>query len=71
MPKTIWARWRWLSDRLELLVLWIVTCMAEITAVGVYMGVWFPGVSSWSPGAVGTGDHGLGQFHCRQGLWGI
>ena len=21
--------------------------MAEITAVGVYMGVWFPGVSSW------------------------
>jgi AAT family amino acid transporter len=27
--------------------LWIVTCMAEITAVGVYMGVWFPGVSSW------------------------
>lgn len=22
--------------------LWIVTCMAEITAVGVYMGVWFP-----------------------------
>ncbi|MEN9985819.1 MAG: hypothetical protein RI925_1321 [Pseudomonadota bacterium] len=27
--------------------LWIVTCMAEITAVGVYMGMWFPGVPSW------------------------
>ncbi len=27
--------------------LWIVTCMAEITAVGVYMGVWFPDVPHW------------------------
>ena len=27
--------------------LWLVTCMAEITAVGVYMGVWYPGVPSW------------------------
>ncbi len=27
--------------------LWIVTCMAEITAVGVYMKVWFPSSPSW------------------------
>ncbi|KDB08230.1 amino acid permease-associated region [Burkholderia sp. lig30] len=26
---------------------WIVTCMAEITAVGVYMHMWFPGVANW------------------------
>ncbi|MDN0082780.1 amino acid permease [Crenobacter sp. SG2305] len=27
--------------------MWIVTCMAEITAVAVYMGVWFPGTPGW------------------------
>ncbi|WP_035351336.1 amino acid permease [Fictibacillus gelatini] len=27
--------------------LWIVTCMAEITAVGVYMQLWFPNVPKW------------------------
>lgn len=27
--------------------LWIVTCMAEITAVGVYMEHWFPGTPRW------------------------
>ncbi len=27
--------------------LWIVTCLAEITAVAIYMGVWFPDVSPW------------------------
>jgi amino acid transporter, AAT family len=27
--------------------LWIVTCMAEITAVGVYMHVWYPAVPNW------------------------
>ncbi|MCP3763579.1 alanine permease AlaP [Domibacillus sp. A3M-37] len=27
--------------------LWVVTCMAEITAVGVYMGLWFPDVPAW------------------------
>ncbi|WP_175685618.1 amino acid permease [Burkholderia anthina] len=26
---------------------WIVTCMAEITAVGVYMHMWVPGVPNW------------------------
>ncbi|VVE22974.1 amino acid permease [Pandoraea anhela] len=26
---------------------WIVTCMAEVTAVGVYMHLWFPGVPTW------------------------
>ena len=27
--------------------LWVVTCMAEITAVGIYMGFWFPDVPHW------------------------
>ncbi|NRD78315.1 amino acid permease [Bacillus sp. BRMEA1] len=27
--------------------LWVVTCMAEITAVGVYMQYWFPNTSGW------------------------
>ena len=27
--------------------LWVATCMAEITAVGIYMGYWFPGVPQW------------------------
>ncbi|WP_026692265.1 amino acid permease [Peribacillus kribbensis] len=27
--------------------LWIVTCMAEITAVGKYMDLWIPGVPHW------------------------
>ncbi|MBM7693098.1 AAT family amino acid transporter [Peribacillus deserti] len=27
--------------------LWVVTCMAEITAVGIYMEFWFPGTPRW------------------------
>jgi AAT family amino acid transporter len=27
--------------------MWLVTCVAEITAVGIYMGVWFPAVPQW------------------------
>lgn len=27
--------------------LWVVTCMAEITAVGIYMKYWFPDVPTW------------------------
>ena len=27
--------------------LWIITCLAEITAVAIYMGLWFPEVSPW------------------------
>jgi AAT family amino acid transporter len=27
--------------------MWLVTCIAEITAVGIYMGVWFPDVPQW------------------------
>ncbi|KQL33463.1 D-alanine/D-serine/glycine permease [Psychrobacillus sp. FJAT-21963] len=27
--------------------LWVVTCMAEITAVGVYMQMWYPDTPSW------------------------
>lgn len=29
--------------------MWVVTCMAEITAVGVYMQFWFPEVPQWIP----------------------
>lgn len=28
--------------------LWLVTCVAEITAVGIYMQVWFPGTPQWA-----------------------
>jgi amino acid transporter, AAT family len=27
--------------------LWIVTCMAEITAVGIYMKMWYPDIPTW------------------------
>ncbi|RDD82975.1 amino acid permease [Dyella tabacisoli] len=27
--------------------MWLVTCVAEITAVGIYMSVWFPDVPQW------------------------
>ncbi len=27
--------------------MWVVTCVAEITAVGIYMAVWFPSVPQW------------------------
>ncbi|MCP3774126.1 amino acid permease [Paenibacillus sp. MZ04-78.2] len=27
--------------------IWVVTCMAEITAVGIYMEYWYPGVPRW------------------------
>lgn len=26
---------------------WIVTCIAELTAIGIYMDLWFPGVPHW------------------------
>lgn len=29
--------------------MWIITCMAEITAVGVYMKFWFPDLPQWLP----------------------
>jgi AAT family amino acid transporter len=29
--------------------MWVVTCMAEITAVGVYMQFWFPDIPQWVP----------------------
>ncbi|WP_110928677.1 amino acid permease [Bacillus massiliglaciei] len=28
--------------------LWVVTCMAEITAAGIYMQYWFPGTPQWA-----------------------
>jgi amino acid transporter, AAT family len=27
--------------------MWIVTCMAEVTAVGVYVNFWLPGIPQW------------------------
>lgn len=30
--------------------MWIVTCMAEITAVGIYVNFWLPQVPQWIPG---------------------
>ncbi len=27
--------------------MWIVTCMAEITAVGIYMHIWYPDTANW------------------------
>jgi amino acid transporter, AAT family len=35
-------------------LLWLVTCMAEITAVGIYMGIWFPDVQPWYWAATAT-----------------
>ncbi len=26
---------------------WVIACMAEVTAVGIYMQLWFPGVDAW------------------------
>lgn len=28
--------------------LWVVTCMAEITAAGIYMQYWFPDIPRWT-----------------------
>src|SRR5258708_17860194 len=28
-------------------LMWVDTCVPEITAVGIYMGVWFPSVPQW------------------------
>jgi amino acid transporter, AAT family len=33
---------------------WLVTCMAEITAVGIYMEIWFPDVPAWHWAAIAT-----------------
>ncbi len=30
-------------------LMWVITCMAEITAVGVYMQFWFPELPQWIP----------------------
>lgn len=30
--------------------MWVVTCMAEITAVGIYINFWLPQVPQWIPG---------------------
>jgi AAT family amino acid transporter len=35
--------------------MWIVTCMAEVTAVGIYVNFWFPGVPQWTSALVAVG----------------
>lgn len=32
--------------------MWVVTCMAEVTAVGVYVKFWFPSIPQWIPALV-------------------
>ena len=70
MPKTIWAAGR-LSDRLELLVFVDCHLHGGNHRRGRVYGRVVSGRIVLGLGAVGTGDHGLGQFHCRQGLRGI
>ncbi len=40
--------------------LWVVTCMAEITAVGIYMGYWYPDVPNWIWAFIGACHHDNG-----------
>jgi AAT family amino acid transporter/D-serine/D-alanine/glycine transporter len=35
--------------------MWVVTCMAELTAVGVYVRFWAPDIPQWLPGLIGLG----------------
>ncbi len=35
--------------------MWLITCMAEITAVGVYCHFWFPDIPQWIPALVALG----------------
>ena len=35
--------------------MWVVICMAEITAVGVYVHYWFPQIPQWVPALVTLG----------------
>jgi AAT family amino acid transporter/D-serine/D-alanine/glycine transporter len=32
--------------------MWVLTAMAELTAIGIYVGYWFPGVPQWLPALV-------------------
>jgi len=47
--------------------LWLVTCVAEITAVAIYMGIWFPDVPRWI-WAWRLGLHGRHQPAGRESL---
>ncbi|MBC3449843.1 amino acid permease [Pseudomonas mosselii] len=38
--------------------LWLVTCVAEITAVAIYMGIWFPDVPRWIWALMALGSMG-------------
>jgi len=35
--------------------MWVVTAMAELTAIGIYVRFWLPDVPQWLPGLVGLG----------------
>src|SRR5580692_6176200 len=32
--------------------MWVLTAMAELTAIGIYVGYWFPGVPQWLPALI-------------------
>lgn len=42
---TAWSYW----------FLWLTVCMAEVTAVGIYIGYWFPDIPHWLPALVSVG----------------
>ncbi|ASA25830.1 amino acid permease [Paenibacillus donghaensis] len=42
---TAWSYW----------FLWVTVGMAEVTAIGIYMGYWFPDIPQWLPALIGVG----------------
>ncbi|CQR52724.1 amino acid permease [Paenibacillus riograndensis] len=42
---TAWSYW----------FLWVTVGMAEVTAIGIYVGYWFPGIPQWLPALAGVG----------------
>ncbi len=41
---TAWSYW----------FLWVTVGMAEVTAIGIYVGYWFPDIPQWLPALVGV-----------------
>ncbi|MEY9096724.1 amino acid permease [Paenibacillus sp. RC84] len=42
---TAWSYW----------FLWVTVGMAEVTAIGIYVGYWFPDIPQWIPALIGVG----------------
>jgi amino acid transporter, AAT family len=46
--------------------MWVVTAMAELTAIGIYIRYWFPAVPQWLPALVALGAlYGVNQLAVR------